>query len=130
MRYNALMDIRIKTTDYQIVPEVSEYLDERIGVIERHLGIEADGARVEVEIGRAAGKQHHSDYMWSATINVWTPAGVHAHATNSEDSVNGAIDRAKEEIMTQLRKGRSAHRRIIRKTGAAVKNLLKFGSGE
>lgn len=124
------MDIRIKTTDYQMVSEVSDYIDERMKVIERHLGAEADAARVEIDIGRATGKARHSDYQWFAEIDVRTPGGVHAHASNNEDTINAAIDRAKEEVMAQLRKSSSTHRRIIRKTGAAVKNLLKFGSGE
>jgi ribosomal subunit interface protein len=124
------MDIRIKTTDYQMTSEVSDYIDERMAVIERHLGAEADAARVEVDIGRATGKSRHSDYQWFAEIDVRTPGGVHAHASNNEDTINAAIDRAKEEVMAQLRKGKQLHQRLIKKTGAAVKNLLKFGDGE
>jgi ribosomal subunit interface protein len=123
------MDIRIKTTDYQMVPEVSEYIDERVAVIEKHLGAEADSTRVEVGVGRASGK-HHSDHMWVAEIDVRTPGGMHAHATNHEDSINAAIDRAKEEIMTQLRKGKQLDRSDLRKTGSAIKDSTRIDDGE
>ncbi len=124
------MDIRIKTTDYQLVPETSSYLDERIAAIERHLGPDADSARVEVEIGRAAGKARHGEYLWFAEFNVSAPGMPSIHAKNHEDSINAAIDQAKEEVVVQLRRSKQAHRRVLRKTGAALKNLLKFGSGE
>lgn len=107
-----------------MVPEVSDYIDERMAAIEKHLGSDADTARIEVQLGRASGK-HHSDHGWFAEIDVWTPGGVHVHATNHEDTINAAIDRAKEEVMTQLRKSKQFHRRFIRRTGSAIKGWMR-----
>lgn len=123
------MDLRIKTTDYQMVPEVSDYIDERMAAIEKHLGAEGETARIEVNVGRASGK-HHSEYSWFAEIDVKTPGGVDAHATNNEDSINAAIDRAKEEIMAQLHKGKELHQREIRKTGSAIKESMRIDDEE
>ena len=123
------MDIRIKTTDYQLVPETASYLDERIAAIEKHLGSDAAIARIEVTVGRASGK-HHSDHMWFAEIDIQTPGGIHAHATNNEDSINAAIDRAKEEIMTQLHKGKQLNRREQRKIGSEIKDSMRVDDGE
>ena len=122
------MDIRIKTTDYQLVPETSTYLDERTASIEKALGNDADATRLEVEVGRMTAHKHGD--VWFAEINLMQPGVKLVNARAEAESINAAIDQVKEEISNQLRKGRSAHRRIIRKTGAAVKNLLKFGSGE
>ena len=128
--YNMPMDIRIKTTDYQMVPEVSDYINERVGVIGRHLGADAELARIEVEVGRASGKARHGEYLWFAEFNVSYPGGPSVHAKNHEDSINAAIDRAKEEVVVQLRKGKQLHRRVLRRGGAAFKRFMRFGGAE
>lgn len=113
-----------------MTPEVSSYLDERLASIEKMLGSDAHGARLEVEIARAAGNQHHSDHMWRAEILIHYPGGPRIVASNHASTVNAAIDDAKEEAVRQLRSERQAHRRIARKTGAAIKRFLRFGGSE
>ena len=128
--YNESMETRIKANDYQLTPNVSDYIDERMRAIERLLGSDSGHARAELTVGRASGKSRHGDYMWFAEIDVRAPGGIHAHASNHEDTVNAAVDRAKEEILTQLRKGKQFHRRWIRKTGSAIKGLMRSESDE
>jgi len=122
------MDIRIKTTDYEMVPAVEAYLDEKLAVIAKHLGSDDDSTRCEVEIGRAAGGQRHGDNMWFAEFNVSTPGGASVRATNNADSVNTAIEDAKEEILRQLRTEKQIHRRMLRQSGAAIKRLLRLNN--
>lgn len=124
------MDIRIKTTDYQITPEVSQYLDERVAAIEKMLGDDALTARLEVEIARDGGNQRHGDHMWKAEMNLTYPGGPRVRATNHAPTVNAAIDDVKEETARQVRSERQAHRRVIRRTGAAIKRLMRFGAEE
>ena len=123
------MDIRIKTTDYQMVGDVSDYLNERIDAIARHMGDGSDQARAEVNVGRSVGGSKHGE-VWFAEINIIHSghASIHAHATAA--SVNAAIDQAKDEILNQLRKSKQVHRRVLRKGGAALKGFLRFGGGE
>ena len=125
--YNQRMDIRIKSTDYEITPEVSAYLDEKIGAIEKLLGSDAELARVEIELGRDAGNQRHGEHVWFAEINVGYPGGESIHVSNHESTVNAAIDMAKDEAVRQLRKSRRSHTRFIRKSGAMLKDLMRWG---
>lgn len=122
------MDIRIKTTDYQITPEVTTYLDEKIASIEKMLGAEASTARLEVEIARAAGNQRHGEHVWKAELNLSSPGGPNVRATNHAENVNTAIEDAKEELLRQLRTEKQTHRRILRRGGAAIKRLMRFGA--
>ncbi len=122
------MDIRIKTTDYEITPEVSTYLGEKIASIEKMLGTDALMARIEVEIGRAAGNQRHGDNLWIAEILLHYPGGPQIRASNHADNVNTAIDDVKEEVLRQLRTEKQTHRRLLRKGGAAIKRWMRFGS--
>lgn len=124
------MDIRIKATDYQMTPEVRDYLEERMAAIEKLLGTEAPVARLEVEIARAAGNQRHGDHMWKAEFLLQSPGEPRVRATNHAMTVNAAIDDAKEELVRQLRTEKQTQRGLLRKTGAAIKRLIRFGAEE
>ena len=121
------MDIRIKTTEYQMTPDVTTYLDDRIRPLEKMLGEGASSARCEVEIGRDAGRPRHGKNIFFAEIRIISPGDKSVYARNNSESINGAIDDAKEEIMQQLRKGKRLHRRFIRHSGAMLKRLMRLG---
>lgn len=121
------MDIRIKATDYEITPEVSSYLNERLVGLEKLLATDSDNARCEVEIGRDAGGSRHGANMWFAEIHIMQPGFARVYARNNASSVNEAITDVKEEIERQLRREKKLHIRVMRKTGAAVKSWMRFG---
>ena len=120
------MNIRTKTTDYEMTPEVSAYLETRMRTLEKLLGEHAGSAICEVELGRDAGRGRHSEHKWFAEVMVRVPGGARVRATNRASSINAAIDDVKEEVERQLRKEKQAHIRILRKSGAYVKRLLRF----
>lgn len=122
------MDIRIKATDYQLTPEVSAYLDERIASLAKFLGSDAGPTRCEVEVGRDAGRPRHGANMWFAEIRVIQPGSEPVYARNNAESVNAAIDDVKEEVERQLRREKQVHIRVLRKTGSAIKSWLRFGN--
>lgn len=124
------MDIRIKSTGYELTPEVAAYLDERLRSIEKTLGLEADLARCEVEIGRDAGNQRHGEHVWFAEMLITRPGADSIRATNREENVNAAIDQAKDEVLHQLRREKKVQTSMVRKTGAALKRLMRFGAEE
>ncbi|MBI5645243.1 HPF/RaiA family ribosome-associated protein [Candidatus Kaiserbacteria bacterium] len=121
------MDVRVKATDYELTPEASAYLDGRIAAIEKLLGSDALLARCEVEVGRDAGGMRHSDHMWFAEFNVITPGNGMMRATNRAPSVNAAIDDAQAEVMRQIRREKRLHIRILRRSGAFAKRLMRLG---
>ena len=121
------MDVRIRATDFQISPAVSDYLQPRLDAIERMLGDDAALARCEVELSRSGGAQRHGEYVWRAEIQVTRPGGERIVARNQEATVNAAIDQAKDEVMAQLRGQKKSNMRVLRKTGAAIKRWMRFG---
>lgn len=121
------MDVRIKATDYQITPQVADYLNQRVASLEKLLAGYEDVARVEVELGRDAGRPRHGKNIWFAEMHVIVPGGERVYARNNSESVNGAIDDVKEEVERQLRRERKLHIRLYRKGGALAKRLMRFG---
>lgn len=119
------METRIKATDYQMTPEVSACLDERLRTIEKF--VESDeAARCEVELGRNAGHSRKSDDQWFAELNVIMRGG-RFRATEHAATVNEALDAAKDEIVRQIRQHQQLHRRLLRKGGSMIKRALRLG---
>ena len=127
MMYNSRMESRIKTTDYQMVPEVENYIEERLSMIEKLIDARDSAVRVEVEIGRETG--HKSGDVYFAEVNLIVD-GSTMRATAKAVSINAAIDEVKDDIVSQLRKHKQFHRRILRKGGAAFKRFVRFGGAE
>ena len=121
------MDIRIKATDYELTPEARAYLDQRIDSLAKLFTGFEDVARIEVEIGRDAGRPRHGANIWFAEMQVIVPGQERVYARNNSESVNGAIDDVKEEVERQLRRERKIHIRLYRKGGALAKRLMRFG---
>ncbi|MDZ4227329.1 MAG: ribosome-associated translation inhibitor RaiA [Patescibacteria group bacterium] len=123
------MDIRIKATDYELTPQVEEYLAQRIDALRKFVGDKADVTRCEVELGRDAGRQRHGDNLYFAEIRIISPGEASVYARNNSESVNGAIDDVKEEVERQLRKSKRVNMSFMRKGGALAKRLMWWGRG-
>lgn len=116
------MDLRLKTTDYEMPSETSAYLYAKLADIGKLLG-EAD--RCEVEIGRAVGHSQQGR-VWKAEIVV-LHEGERFRAVAQEESVHAAIDIVKDEILQQLRKNKGRTTTLARRMGARLKRLTRFG---
>lgn len=121
------MNIRIKATDYELTNDTRSYLDGRLASIEKYLSSDTSLTRCEVEVGRDAGRPRHGANMWFAEIRIVQPGATRVYARNNAASVNAAIDDVKEEVERQLRQEKKLHVRVMRKTGAAIKNWMRFG---
>lgn len=119
------MDLRIKTSDYDMPREVAAYLDDKIDSIQKLLAGDAETARCEVELGRHAGHSQQGD-VWKAEFIVMRGGERHV-ATATGESVNAAIDVAKDEILQQLRKSKGRSSALARRMGARLKKLTRFG---
>lgn len=117
------MDIRIKTSDYEMNADTAAYLDEKIASLERL--ISDDAARCEVEIGRAAAHSQHGD-VWKAEIVVHQ-FGQRFYVIAHEESVKAAIDIAKDEMLQQLRKDKNKNTSLARRMGARLKRWARRG---
>ncbi|MEK7155476.1 MAG: ribosome-associated translation inhibitor RaiA [Patescibacteria group bacterium] len=117
------MEIRIKTTNYEMPAATAAYLDEKIASLERLVHDEA--TRCEVEIGRGVGHSQQGD-VWKAEIMVHQ-FGERFIAIAEEESVNAAIDIAKDEMLQQLRKGKDKNTSLVKRMGARLKRWARRG---
>ncbi len=120
------MQTTIKTTHYEMTPEIQVYLDERVDAIARLVqGKQATG---DIELSKTLEQVHGA--VWRAEMNVLVE-GVPYRAEAVAESMQAAIDMLKDEMLEQLKKGKDKHVSLLRKGGAKVKEWLRFGgSGE
>lgn len=121
------MEIRTRTNDYEMTPDVEAYLESRLVHLEKLLGSDADLARCEVVLGRDAGRPRHGANVWFAELQVTYPGSPVLRASNRSESINGAIDDVKAELEGRLNRERKLHIKLLRKGGAAIKSLIRRG---
>lgn len=119
------MQIRIKSTEFEMTTEVQVYLEQKIAAIEKLLAHNARMARCEVELGRAVGHSQQGD-VWRAEIIV-LHEGMRHVAEATGESVNAAIDVAKDEILQQLRKNKDRSTTLMRRLGNRLKKFARRG---
>jgi ribosomal subunit interface protein len=116
------VNIQLKTTHYDITPEVRRYLDERLGAIEKFLDESEGEAICGVELEHKYGQQHGR--IFRAEINLNTH-GEFFRVEAKEESINAAIDAVRDEITRRLRKSKTKHMSRIRRGGAMLKKMLR-----
>ena len=105
--------------------KVAQYLDERLGALEKLLGDDAETTRCEVELGRAAGKRKHSDHQWFAEFQIKRPGEKALVSRNNESTINAAIDNARDEMRAQLLKTKTLRTNKARKGDAEAKRMMR-----
>ena len=118
------MELRIKTTDYEMTSDTSEYLESKLDAIRKLVGSD-ETARCEVEIGRAIGHSQQGN-VWKAEITMIL-SGERLRALAIQESVNAAIDIAKDEILQQLRKSKGRSQTLSKRIGGRIKKWTRFG---
>lgn len=106
---------------------VSDYLDERMQAIEKHLGSDASITRAEIEIGRAAGHSKHGENFF-AEFQIMAPGNDPLRVVAHGETVNAAIDAAKDEILLKLKKDKTKRETDVRRLGAKIKDWMRWGA--
>lgn len=119
------MNRNIKTTQYELTPEIATYLDERLAAIERL--IQGKHSVCDVELEKVVEQVHGN--IWRAEMNLEVEGHLYRGEATGE-SMNAAIDALKDEMMRHLRKEKTKEMSMIKRGGAMVKEWLRFGRGE
>jgi ribosomal subunit interface protein len=117
----------IKATNIELTQEISNYLDKRLESIEKLIDPNDESAIFDIEVERIAGQQ--TGHILRAEINLKI-AGGHLRSESKGETLFNAIDSAKNEMVSELRKAKSKKRRMFRRGGTAIKAFMhSVGSG-
>ncbi len=116
------MKINTKATNISLTPSISEYIEKKISALEKFYKREEDIV-VNVEVGRTT--QHHkSGDIFRAEIHIRSRGNEYYASAETEDLYT-AIDEVKDKIVYELTSTRKRTKRLFRKGGAQIKNLLR-----
>jgi putative sigma-54 modulation protein len=127
------MNIIIKATDLKLTSPLKEYIEKKLGALEKFLpDLEENGgglhARYEarVEIARTT-RHHRHGIVYKAEVNLILKGGADFFRaeTRSED-VRAAIDDVKDDLERQLRKFKGKKAAVYLRGARVTKRALKI----
>lgn len=119
------MNITIKATKYGLTPRTEAILEEKLAAPLRLLGEKGDTALLEIEIEEAPPEGRSSEPC--RLVARLTVDGQVFHAEAVKPSPESAADRVRSELEAEIRRSRGRTRRLLRRGGAALKRILRFG---
>jgi ribosomal subunit interface protein len=117
------MKINIKATNIHLTPEISDYLQKKLDMLDRMIDPSDTSVFCEVEVGKTT-NHHKTGDVFRTEINL-TKDGKLFRAVSEESTVNASIDEAKDEILGELKHHKSKRVTLMRRGGAQIKNLIK-----
>ncbi len=117
------MEIKIKQTNATLTPDVAEYLDKKLALLEKFIDPADSTALCEVEVGRST-EHHQSGDIFFCEINV-IRGGKQFRARVNEATLMAAIDGTKDALALELGRSNEKERTLSRHAGAAVKAMQK-----
>jgi putative sigma-54 modulation protein len=121
------MNINIKATNIELTPAIRNYIDKKIGVLEKFLDNYNDtSVQVWVEIGMTT-RHHHKGDIFRAEIQFHLPHFKKGARTEfSSSDLYAAIDGAHDEMKIELGKIKGRRSSLIRKGARLFKRFVPF----
>lgn len=113
----------IKSTHIELTDAIEDYVEKRVGMLDKVVSPNDTSASVMVEVGKRS--QHHKDGdFFFAEFNIRV-GGKDFRVVAEKDDLYAAIDEAKDAIIQEISGYKDKRRTLIRRGGAAIKNVLK-----
>lgn len=118
-----MININIKRTNFNMTPDIEEYLTSRVESVEKFLQHYQDEViLVECEIDRST--HHKKGEVFRVEINL-SVAGKLYRSEETNIDVRAAIDIAKDQLEKQIRRSKTRKFELFEKGARAIKNILR-----
>lgn len=117
------MKMHIKATNITVTPEVSDYLQKKIDMLDKFLDGNVDEVLCDAEIGKTS-NHHKAGEVFRAEINL-RKEGKYFRAVAEAETLYAAIDDVKDEIVRELTSHKSKRTTMLRRGGAMIKNMMR-----
>jgi len=108
----------------ELLDTVRELTDEKFIPVERALSTRSQLAQLTIDISRETKRRKGRVFNVSGSLIV---GSEHYTASASAETPEQALDKVRNDILRLLRSSRGRSMRILRKGGAKIKALLRFG---
>lgn len=102
--FNTRMRITIKATDLDVTPALKEFIDEKIGLLEKFVKRwDAEGSvEVWVEVGRTT-RHHQKGNVFRAEADLRLPKKI-LRAEDEDFDIRVAVDRVRDKLEREIEK--------------------------
>lgn len=127
------MKIDIKSTNLELTPAITEFINEKIGSLDKFVGGFARGSEAParhqlveafVEISRTTNHHRQGD-VFKAEVNIKIGGNV-VRAEKEDWDIRNAIDAVREELKMELQKEKGMYEAKFKKGARTMKRLLSI----
>jgi len=119
------MNISIKATGIELTDALRDYVNDKVGMLERFMSCDREAVMAVVEIGKTTNHHKLGDFF-RAEINMNMP-GNNLRTETEESDLYAAIDIAKDHMAEELKTKNKKKTTLLKRGGRVLKKLLRFG---
>ena len=119
------MQIQFKGTNYELTAEENDLISRKVSSLKKYLGKDEKDILAYVSLGKHTEAHQHGD-IWFAECKL-DVEGKSFFARAQSDSLRSATDKMIGELSQELRVAKRKNQSFLRRGGATLKNMLKFG---
>ena len=118
-----MININIKSTDFNMTPDIEGLIREKIGLVERFLDLVGDEvALVEVEVQRS--KHHKTGEVFRCEANLSFKGRV-IRVEDKNFDIRNAIENVRQQLEKRVRRGKGKSFDIFKKGARQLKRLMR-----
>lgn len=103
---------------------IRDYAQSKIDMLDKFVHDADESANISVQVGRGTNHHHKGDDIYFCELNLHL-AGKDFNLKAEEGDLYAAIDMAKDEMSHVLSKHKSKQGSLVKRGGAAIKNMLR-----
>lgn len=119
------MKINIKSTKIEITENIKNYIEDKIGGLEKFIKETKNEAEFFIEIGKPSEHHKHGEDVFYAECNVGIGGELFRGEVENE-SLQGAIDELKNVMQRELSSFKNKQETIYRRSARKIKKLLSL----
>jgi len=120
------MQINIKATNFELTPDIKEYIDEKVGGLVKFIHHPDASVQAWVEVGLTT-RHHQKGDIYRAEIQIRLPhieKGVRVES--EQEGLYAAIDDARDEMKRELIRVKEREMTLVKRGARLFKKIISF----
>lgn len=119
-----MININIKNTNFNMTPDIEEYINSKISSVEKFLSITNPDTHILVEVEVEKSTHHKKGDVFRVEFNLSHEGALYRSEVTSFDP-RGAVDLAKDQLEKQIRRRKTKRNALYEKGARIIKKILR-----
>ncbi len=121
------MNINFKTKGADITNDIKAYANEKVSTLVKFLGSSVDNDVPRFDIEFSEDPKHISGEVYRVDLVV-VVGKIDMHTVGHGESMNAAIDMARDDMARRLSRNKAKERNLLRKGSRMIKKMLRMSN--